>query len=73
MKPARDRCGRPGPQDRDRRPGPPSGYAMLPWLLLGLGSFSNLIRGETPNPWFGAIGLLVFNSLYVSVVFRSFD
>lgn len=54
------------------RPGPPSGYAMLPWLLLGLGSFSNLVQGRTPNPWFGGIGLLVFNSLYVSVVFRSF-
>ncbi|MEV8389915.1 MULTISPECIES: sensor histidine kinase [unclassified Streptomyces] len=46
---------------------------MLPWLLLGLGSFSNLVQGETPNPWLGGIGLLVFNSLYVSVVFRSFD
>ncbi|WP_254407689.1 sensor histidine kinase [Streptomyces sp. GMY02] len=45
---------------------------MLPWLLLGLGSFSNLVQGRTPNPWFGGIGLLVFNSLYVSVVFRSF-
>ncbi|MFE2596390.1 sensor histidine kinase [Streptomyces sp. NPDC059396] len=54
------------------RPGPPNGYAMLPWLLLGLGSFSNLVQGRTPNPWFGGIGLLVFNSLYVSVVFRSF-
>ncbi|MFJ9208660.1 sensor histidine kinase [Streptomyces sp. NPDC102264] len=73
MKTARDRCGQPGAQDRGGRPGPPSGYALLPWLLLGLGSFSHLVQGETPNPWFGAIGLLVFNSLYVSVVFRSFD
>ncbi|MFI5755559.1 sensor histidine kinase [Streptomyces sp. NPDC051569] len=55
------------------RPGPPSAYALLPWLLLGLGSFSNIVQGETPNPWFGGIGLLVFNSLYVSVVFRSFQ
>ncbi|WP_330176067.1 histidine kinase [Streptomyces sp. NBC_01498] len=54
------------------RAGPASGFALLPWLLLGLGSFSNLIRGETPNPWFGAIGLLVFNSLYINVVFRAF-
>ncbi|MET9557708.1 histidine kinase [Streptomyces sp. NPDC006645] len=45
---------------------------MLPWLLLGLGSFSNLVQGETPNPWFGAIGLFVFNSLYIGVVFRAF-
>ncbi|MFE5662597.1 sensor histidine kinase [Streptomyces niveus] len=57
---------------RRRRPGPASGFAMLPWLLLGLGSFSNLVQGETPNPWFGGLGLLVFNSLYISVVFRAF-
>ncbi|WP_405618561.1 sensor histidine kinase [Streptomyces sp. NBC_01508] len=57
---------------RGQLPGPPSGYALLPWLLLGLGSFSNLVQGETPNPWFGAIGLLVFNSLYINVVFRAF-
>jgi two-component system sensor histidine kinase DesK len=56
----------------EQRPGPPSGYALLPWLLLGLGSFSNLINGETPNPWIGAIGLLAFNSLYISVSFRAF-
>ncbi|WP_066954196.1 histidine kinase [Streptomyces lushanensis] len=61
-------------QDQDGgRPGPPSGYAMLPWLLLGLGSFSNLVQGRTPNPWFGGAGLLVFNSLYVYVVFTAFD
>lgn len=61
----------PGPR-RGLRPGPTAGFAMLPWLLLGLGSFSNLVQGETPNPWFGAIGLLVFNSLYINVVFRAF-
>ncbi|MCF3964491.1 sensor histidine kinase, partial [Streptomyces fuscigenes] len=57
---------------QERRPGPPSGFALLPWLLLGLGSFSNTIRGDTPDPWIGGIGLLLFNGLYVSVVFRSF-
>ncbi|QHY95252.1 Sensor histidine kinase DesK [Streptomyces sp. S4.7] len=57
---------------RGLRPGSTAGFAMLPWLLLGLGSFSNLTRGETPNPWFNAIGLLVFNSLYINVVFRAF-
>ncbi|MEV7682956.1 histidine kinase [Streptomyces sp. NPDC088341] len=66
--PGGDGGGEPG----RRRPGPPSGYAMLPWLLLGLGSFSNLVQGRTPNPWLGGIGLLVFNSLYVSVVFTAF-
>lgn len=57
----------------NRRPGPPGPYALLPTLLLGLGSFSNLWQGETPNPWVGGVGLLAFNSLYVSVVFRGFD
>ncbi|MCN9243569.1 sensor histidine kinase [Streptomyces sp. RY43-2] len=51
---------------------PPNGFALLPWLLMGMGSFSNLLQGETPNPWVGAIGLLVFNSLYVYVAFRVF-
>ncbi|MGQ4517130.1 histidine kinase [Streptomyces sp. DW26H14] len=55
-----------------RRPGPPGGFAMVPWLLLGLGSFSNIVQGKTPDPWIGGIGLFLFNSLYVSVVFRSF-
>ncbi|MEV5983905.1 sensor histidine kinase [Streptomyces sp. NPDC052051] len=51
---------------------PPNGFALLPWLLMGMGSFSNLLQGETPNPWVGAIGLLAFNSLYVYVAFRVF-
>ncbi|WP_328889277.1 sensor histidine kinase [Streptomyces sp. NBC_00316] len=54
------------------RLGPPGPYALLPWLLIGLGSFSNLFQGETPNPWIGGLGLLTFNSLYISVVFRGF-
>lgn len=52
---------------------PPTAFSLLPWLLMGLGAFSNLWQGKTPNPWVGAIGLLVFNSLYVSVAFRAFD
>ncbi|MEU1215670.1 sensor histidine kinase [Streptomyces sp. NPDC005791] len=55
------------------RPGPPGPYALLPTLLMGLGAFSNLWQGETSNPWVGGIGLLAFNSLYVSVMFRGFD
>ncbi|WUI49351.1 histidine kinase [Streptomyces sp. NBC_00414] len=51
---------------------PPSGFALLPWLLMGMGAFSNLFQGKTPNPWIGGIGLLVFNSLYIHVVFRAF-
>ncbi|MFF5024556.1 sensor histidine kinase [Streptomyces collinus] len=52
---------------------PPTGFALLPWLLLGMGSFSNLLQGRTANPWIGGLGLLVFNSLYIYVTFRSFD
>lgn len=51
---------------------PPTGFALLPWLLMGLGSFSNLLQGKTPNPWIGGVGLLAFNSLYIYVTFRSF-
>src|SRR5947208_11951251 len=52
---------------------PPTGFALLHWLLMGMGSFSNLLQGETPNPWIGGLGLLAFNSLYIYVTFRSFD
>ncbi|QCX76268.1 Sensor histidine kinase DesK [Streptomyces sp. YIM 121038] len=59
--------------DRTALAGPPNGFALLPWLLMGLGAFSHLLQGRTPNPWIAAIGLLVFNSLYVSIAFRAFD
>ncbi|MFJ6389018.1 sensor histidine kinase [Streptomyces sp. NPDC091972] len=49
-----------------------SGFGLLPWLLMGMGAFSNLFQGETPNPWIGGLGLLTFNSLYVYVAFRAF-
>ncbi|MGX4692490.1 sensor histidine kinase [Streptomyces sp. JNUCC 63] len=52
---------------------PPTGFSLLPWLLMGLGSLSNVLQGQTPDPWIGGLGLLVFNSLYVYVVFRAFD
>ncbi|WP_327694497.1 sensor histidine kinase [Streptomyces sp. NBC_00459] len=51
---------------------PPTGFALLPWLLMGMGSFSNLLQGRTPLPWIGAMGLLTFNSLYIYVTFRAF-
>ncbi|MEU8591240.1 sensor histidine kinase [Streptomyces sp. NPDC048664] len=55
------------------RLGPPqSGFTLLPWLLLGMGAFSNLLQGRTPNPWIGGLGLFTFNSLYIYVSFRSF-
>ncbi|MFE9438042.1 histidine kinase [Streptomyces sp. NPDC006602] len=50
----------------------PSGFTLLPWLLLGMGSLSNLFQGEASNPWIGGLGLLTFNSLYVYVAFRAF-
>lgn len=49
----------------------PGGARLLPWLLLGMGAFSNLFQGTTPNPWTGAAGLLAFNSLYVFVAFST--
>ncbi|MFJ3876263.1 sensor histidine kinase [Streptomyces sp. NPDC090077] len=52
--------------------GPPNAFTLLPWLLLGMGAISNIVHGETPNPWVGAAGLLAFNSLYVTLVFRAF-
>ncbi|MEV7344295.1 sensor histidine kinase [Streptomyces sp. NPDC093544] len=52
---------------------PPSGFALLPWLLMGMGSFSNLVQGRTANPVVGGLGLLAFNSLYIYVVFRAFS
>ena len=51
---------------------PPTGFSLLPWLLMGMGAFSNLFQGQTPNPWIGGLGLLTFNSLYIYVVFRAF-
>ncbi|MGW5635567.1 sensor histidine kinase [Streptomyces sp. NPDC003832] len=51
---------------------PPARLTLLPWLLLGMGAFSNLFRGEASNPWIGGLGLLAFNSLYIYVTVRSF-
>ncbi|MEU5953625.1 sensor histidine kinase [Streptomyces sp. NPDC047525] len=66
---AKEKSGRSRPEDL----GPPNGFAMLPWLLMGMGSFSNLLQGKTGNPWLAGLGLLVFNSLYINVVFRAFN
>ncbi|MFG3031743.1 sensor histidine kinase [Streptomyces sp. NPDC048253] len=53
-------------------PGPPaSGFALLPWLLMGMGAFSNVFQGDA-DPWIGSLGLLAFNSLYIYVAFRAF-
>jgi two-component system, NarL family, sensor histidine kinase DesK len=52
---------------------PPTGVTLLPWLLMGMGSLSNLLQGKTSAPWVGGLGLLAFNSLYIYVTFRSFD
>ncbi|WP_206328466.1 histidine kinase, partial [Streptomyces sp. S3(2020)] len=51
---------------------PPTGFSLLPWLLMGMGAFSNIFQAGTPQPWLGALGLLTFNSLYIYVVFRAF-
>ena len=57
----------------ERMGSPPTGFTLLPWLLMGLGSVANMVQGQTSNPWIGGAGLLVFNSLYIHVAFRSFD
>ncbi|NUQ96258.1 MAG: sensor histidine kinase [Streptomyces sp.] len=51
---------------------PPTAFSLLPWLLMGMGAFSNLFQGRTPNPWIGGLGLLAFNSLYIYVATRAF-
>ncbi|MFF3610814.1 sensor histidine kinase [Streptomyces sp. NPDC002580] len=51
---------------------PPTGFTLLPWLLLGMGAFSNLFQDRTEQPWIAGLGLLVFNSLYIYVTFRAF-
>ncbi|MFD9072262.1 sensor histidine kinase [Streptomyces lasiicapitis] len=63
---------RAGDPDAMVHSGPPNGFALLPWLLMGLGAFSHLLQGKSANPWIGGIGLFVFNSLYVAVAFRAF-
>lgn len=55
------------------RPRRHRGYTFLPWLILGAGALSHLVQGGTPNPWLGGLHLLVFNTLYIAVVFRAFD
>ncbi|MEU6989210.1 sensor histidine kinase [Streptomyces sp. NPDC046465] len=62
-----------GQNNADHLGPPPTGFALLPWLLMGLGAVSHLLQGRTPNPWVGGIGIFVFNSLYVFLAFRAFD
>ncbi|MFF1279560.1 sensor histidine kinase [Streptomyces sp. NPDC058299] len=63
-----------GGTPRVDEPGPPpTGFILLPWLLMGMGAMSNVLQGRTADPWVGGLGLLAFNSLYLYVTFRSFD
>ncbi|MEU3658759.1 sensor histidine kinase [Streptomyces sp. NPDC032940] len=60
--------------ERGERVGPPpSGFTLLPWLLMGLGALSNIFQDRSTDPIIGGMGLLTFNSLYIYVTFRSFD
>ncbi|MFI6348751.1 sensor histidine kinase [Streptomyces sp. NPDC050560] len=52
---------------------PPHGFALLPWLVMELGPILEMVEGETPHPWLGWIGLVVFNALYTVTAFRAFD
>ncbi|MFE3652844.1 histidine kinase [Streptomyces sp. NPDC059122] len=67
----RHSCGPARPAEREEKG--PGRYAFLPWLLMGMGAFSNIIEGKSGNPWLAGVGLLAFNSLYVSVVFTAFS
>src|SRR2546423_2087283 len=51
----------------------PGKYAFLPWLLMGTGAFSNIVQGKTDHPWLASLGLLAFNSFYVTVVWSAFS
>ncbi|MEU8916677.1 histidine kinase [Streptomyces nigrescens] len=65
---------RPAGKPDDRKPdNGPGKYAFLPWLLMGMGAISNIIQGRTGNPWLAGLGLLAFNSFYISVVWASFN
>ncbi|WP_275464910.1 sensor histidine kinase [Streptomyces noursei] len=64
-------CGPAQPAEREEKG--PGRYAFLPWLLMGLGAFSNTIQGKSGDPWLAGVGLLAFNSLYVTVVFSAFN
>ncbi|NML54572.1 sensor histidine kinase, partial [Streptomyces sp. R301] len=46
-----------------RGPPRPTGFSLLPWLLMGLGALSHLVQGEAANPWLGGLGLFAFNTL----------
>ncbi|UUU34316.1 sensor histidine kinase [Streptomyces sp. CA-210063] len=65
------RAGGRAPSSEDPDP-PPTGLTLVPWLLMGMGAFANLLQGRAPNPWVGGLGILAFNSLYIYVVVRAF-
>ena len=69
----RDRVRKRECPDLDHPGPPPTGFILLPWLLMGLGALSSLLQGRIPHPWIGGLGLLAFGSLYIYVTFRSFD
>ncbi|MET7679667.1 sensor histidine kinase [Streptomyces sp. NPDC005423] len=71
-KAARKEARRTGGKEPEDPGPPPTGFSLLPWLLMGMGSFSNLLQGKGANPWLGGLGLFAFNSLYIYVVFRAF-
>ncbi|WP_129309431.1 sensor histidine kinase [Streptomyces sp. L2] len=52
---------------------PPTGFTLLPWLLMVSGAVSDVLQGKAAEPWLGGAGLLAFGVLYVYVTFRTFD
>ncbi|MGO4425020.1 sensor histidine kinase, partial [Streptomyces sp. MCAF7] len=51
--------------DFERRK-PPGPRAFLPWLFMLTGDVQDLIRGKTPLPWLGALGVAAFCALYAT-------
>ncbi|MFI0819566.1 histidine kinase [Streptomyces sp. NPDC021098] len=51
----------------------PGRGALLPWLFMLSGNVHALVRGETPLPWLGALGMLAFTTLYIATVYTGLD
>ncbi|KAK1178785.1 histidine kinase [Streptomyces sp. NBS 14/10] len=58
--------------DIERRT-PPGPRAFLPWLFMLTGDVQDLIRGKTPLPWLGALGVAAFCALYATTVYAGLD
>jgi two-component system sensor histidine kinase DesK len=37
---------------------PPTGFTLLPWLLMVSGAVSDVLQGKAAEPWLGGTGQL---------------